>query len=331
MDGALAGTAELDGLIAQAMAQPFTRVELPLPGRRLGKVREWFPLPGGRRLMVTTDRLSAFDRVVATVPFKGQVLNELSRWWFERTADIVGNHALAWPDSNAVVARECRRFPVEVVVRGCITGVTSTSLWTQYAAGQRKLYGYVLPEGLRKNQPLPEPLVTPTTKAASGHDSPLTLKEVVDHGLVPAGAWARIVEVSQALFRRGQELARRAGVVLADTKYEFGAAAGGEVVLIDELHTPDSSRFWDAATLEARLAAGEEPDNLDKEFVRRAYAGRGYRGEGEPPALPPELWMAAANRYVALLERLTGAPFDPGEYPVLPRLAGNLRAAGLVP
>ena len=239
---------------------PFTTCDLDRPDPRNGKVRTSYRLSGGRRLFVTTDRLSAFDRVIAGVPYKGQVLNQLAAWWFETTRDIVANHALSMPDPNGLIGIEAQPLPVEVIVRGRITGVTSTSLWRRYHEGQRVIYGHMMPEGLVKNQALPAPLVTPTTKAEQGaHDEALTCHEVVSRGLVEEELWDRVQHVAVALFNRGVEQAAKAGIVLADTKYEFGLGPDGELLLIDEVHTPDSSRFWVAEGLEERLARGEEP------------------------------------------------------------------------
>ena len=322
-------TEQLQPLLTQALAE----TNLPLTGKQSGKVRDWYTLPGAppRRLLVTTDRLSAFDRVLAQVPYKGQVLNQLAAWWFDQTADLIPNHALAMPDPNALVAVEVAPFPVEVIVRGYITGVTSTALWYRYALGERQIYGYTFPEGLRKNQPLPEPIITPTTKGGpTGHDERLTCAEVTERGLLDAATWAQIQAAALGVFARGQTVAARAGLILVDTKYEFGRAADGRVLLIDEVHTPDSSRFWLADSYPGRLAAGEEPENFDKEFVRLAYAERGYRGDGPAPTMPPDLWIAASQRYIEIYERLTGRAFNPGDYPAGPRLHRNLQAAGLL-
>ncbi|HQY15405.1 MAG: phosphoribosylaminoimidazolesuccinocarboxamide synthase [Actinobacteria bacterium] len=311
---------------------PFLDLDLPLPDRRDGKVRVSFALPadagGGRRLFVTTDRLSAFDRVIAGVPYKGQVLNQLAAWWFAQTADIVPNHVLEIPDPNVLVARSAHPLPVEVVVRGYITGVTSTSLWQQYADGARTIYGHPFPDGLRKNTALPYALVTPTTKAEhGGHDEPITVAEVVEHGLVEPKMWGQTVEAALQLFRRGQQVAAEAGLILADTKYEFGIDEHGSLLLIDEMHTPDSSRYWVADSYHQRLTAGEEPESLDKEVVRRALLATGYRGDGEPPALPDEVWQQTSARYIDAYERLTGTPFQPGAYPVGPRILEHLHVS----
>lgn len=308
--------------------QPFLDVDLALPDRRDGKVRVSYQLENGNRLFVTTDRLSAFDRVIAGVPYKGQVLNELAAWWFAQTSDIVANHVVSVPDPNVLIARNATPLPVEVVVRGYITGVTSTSLWQQYADGARTIYGHPFPDGLRKNTALPYALVTPTTKAENGgHDEPLTVAEVMSRNLVPSKLWGDTVEAALRLFQRGQQVAANAGLILADTKYEFGLDDHGRLMLIDEMHTPDSSRYWIAETYEARLAAGEEPESLDKEVVRRALLATGYRGEGPPPALPDEVWQETSARYIDAYERLTGTTFQPGAYPVGPRILEHLHVS----
>ncbi|MET0460697.1 MAG: phosphoribosylaminoimidazolesuccinocarboxamide synthase, partial [Ilumatobacteraceae bacterium] len=228
---------------------------------------------------------------------------------------------------NLLVARAAQTLPVEIVVRGYITGVTSTSLWKPYAAGARTIYGYHFPDGLRKNTALPEPLVTPTTKPPIGstvHDEPLTWAEVLERGLVEPKRWKDVTSIAFELFRRGEEVAAQAGLILADTKYEFGLTPDGEILLIDELHTPDSSRFWVAATYEERLAAGEEPESLDKEVVRRALDAAGFRGDGDLPELPAEVWTTTSTRYIDAYQRLTGLPFEPGSYPVASRIAARL-------
>ncbi|MCX7775088.1 MAG: phosphoribosylaminoimidazolesuccinocarboxamide synthase [Spirochaetaceae bacterium] len=296
-----------------------------------GKVREWWNLPGGRRLIVTTDRLSAFDRVLTAVPFKGQVLNELSAFWFRQTADIVPNHLESTPDPNCAIVREAEPLPVEVIVRGYITGVTSTALWRRYELGERTIYGQHFPEGLRKNEKLPVPVITPTTKGGpTGHDERLDLDEVVTRGWMAAALWDQIKQAALALFQRGTEIAARAGLILVDTKYEFGLDAEGKLVLIDEVHTPDSSRFWLASSYQQRFEAGLEPECFDKEFVRLEYARTGYRGDGEPPVMPDELWVRTSLLYQESFERITGMPFIPASYPVEPRIQAVLKSEGLL-
>ena len=303
------------------MHEPFLDIDLPLADRRDGKVRVSYAYGDGRRLFITTDRLSAFDRVIAGVPYKGQVLNQLSAWWFDRISDVVANHVVDLPDPNVLVARAAQPLPVEVVVRGYITGVTSTSLWHQYADGARTIYGYHFSDGLRKNTDLPSAIVTPTTKAEhGGHDEPLSPSDVTRKGLVAPALWRTIEAAALELFARGQEIARQSGLILADTKYEFGTTPAGELLLIDEVHTPDSSRYWVADSYEARLGADEEPESLDKEVVRRALINAGYDGNGVPPTLAPEVWQGTSSRYIDAYERLTGLTFQPGSYPVEDRI-----------
>ncbi len=282
-----------------------------------GKVRDVYRLDDGRLVLVTTDRLSAFDRVLGCVPHKGQVLTELAAWWFEQLADVVASHVVAVPDPNVTIGRTCAALPVEVVVRGYLTGVTSTALWPRYEAGDRVLYGVRLPDGLAFNDPLPTPIITPTTKATGGaHDEPLSSAEVVSRGLVPAQRWSEVCEVALEIFRRGTERAAAQGITLVDTKYEFGIDPAGRLTLIDEVHTPDSSRFWRSGTTE----------NLDKEVVRRAYAHNGYRGDGDPPPLPAELGARLSGVYIEVAEALMGRPFVAAEEPAEPRIERNVRA-----
>ncbi len=310
--------------IRSAIPHALLRVDLPGHGPRTeGKVRDIY-VADDRRILITTDRVSAFDRVLGAIPFKGQVLNQLSAWWFEQTQDIVANHVVAVPDPNVTVAHEAQALPVEVIVRGYITGVTSTSLWTLYSQGVERPYGLDLPPGLRKNDPLPEPVITPTTKATGGaHDERLAPDEVVERGLVAPDLWDAIQRAALAVFTRGQEIARRAGLILVDTKYEFGLI-DGRPALIDEIHTPDSSRFWVAASYDAARGADREPENFDKEFLRLWFAGQGYRGEGTPPVMPPDFVAQVAQRYIAAYERLTGQTFVPGAQPAAERIRGAL-------
>lgn len=292
---------------------------------RRGKVRDVVDL-GDRLVLVATDRVSAFDHVLGTVPYRGQILNELAAWWFEQMSDIVASHVLSVPDPNVTVGRACRTLPVEVVVRDRLTGTTSTSLWTQYEAGRRQIYGMTFPDGMQKNQQLPQAIITPTTKAADGeHDLPTTEQEIVDTGLVDAALWDEVRTVALELFERGRTVAAAAGLVLVDTKYEFGLDVHDRLTVIDEVHTPDSSRFWRASNLAQRLAAGLEPENLDKEVIRLDYAARGYRGDGEPPPLDAELACRAAHVYAEAFEMLTGTSLSPAAYPAGDRIEAVLR------
>jgi phosphoribosylaminoimidazole-succinocarboxamide synthase len=308
-----------------ALTATLTTTDLAFLGpKRSGKVRDIYEHED-QLMLVTTDRLSAFDRILGAIPYKGQVLNQLAAFWFDQTKDLIGNHLLAVPDPNVTVAKRCHPLPVEVVVRGYITGVTSTALWYRYSQGERTIYGIDFPDGLQKNDPLPEPIITPTTKASDGgHDERITSAEVVAMGLVGAAQWEEICAAAIAVFQRGQEIARSAGLILVDTKYEFGVTDEGQIVLIDEIHTPDSSRFWIADTYATRHAAGEEPENFDKEFIRLYYAAHGYRGEGEPFPMPDSLRIEAAQRYIRTYEMLTDQSFVPGQLPAGPRMEHNL-------
>ncbi len=316
--------------LLKLIPQALNETNLPLAGKQTGKVRDWYDLPNGQRLIITTDRLSAFDRVLANVPYKGQVLNQLSAWWFEQTKNIIPNHLISIPDPNAAIVKKVNPIQVEVIVRGYITGVTSTALWHRYSLGERNIYGYDFPEGLRKNQKLPEPIITPTTKGSeTGHDERLTCAEVVEKNLLDQKTWNQIQAAALAIFKRGQELASKAELILVDTKYEFGLTDDGEVLLIDEVHTPDSSRFWKANSYQKLFDEGKEQENFDKEFIRIAYAEKGYLGDGEIPAMPDDLWTSASRRYIAIYEMLTGKTFKPDMYPIEERLLKNLETAGI--
>jgi phosphoribosylaminoimidazole-succinocarboxamide synthase len=307
--------------LLNAIPNVLENVELTGFGQKFtGKVRDMYAR-NGSRILITTDRVSAFDVVLGTIPFKGQALNQLSAWWFAQTKDIVPNHVLSVPDENVTVAREAVPLPVEVIVRGFITGVTKTSLWSLYESGMREAYGIKLPDGLKKNDALPEPIITPTTKAeAGGHDERLTRTEILERGLVSLEIWEQVERVAVALFKRGQTVALEAGLILVDTKYEFGLI-DGQLVLIDEMHTPDSSRYW---TLESVEANPSNPKNFDKEFLREWFVERGYKGDGVPPVMPPEFVAQVAARYIAAYEKLTGLEFVPGVLPANNRIQKNL-------
>jgi phosphoribosylaminoimidazole-succinocarboxamide synthase len=307
----------------------FSTLDLPLGPKLPGKVRDAWRVPQGR-LLVTTDRQSAFDRVLGTVPYKGQVLTRLAAWWFRRTADIVPNHLIAMPDPNVLLVADATVWPVEMVIRGYITGVTTTSLWQHYERGERRIYGLDFPDGLRKNERLEEPVITPTTKATAGaHDDELTRERILSERIVPPDVYGQMEDVTRRLFARGQALASEGGLILVDTKYELGDV-GGRLTLVDEIHTPDSSRFWLAESYVERFALGEEPETFDKEFLRRWYVDAGYRGEGEPPPLPRELAERLSRLYVDAYERITGTAFVPDEEEPATRIPRNLRAAGLL-
>jgi phosphoribosylaminoimidazole-succinocarboxamide synthase len=304
------------------------QIDLPeLPGRYSGKVRENYDLPDGRRVIIATDRLSAFDRILAAIPYKGQVLTQTARFWFEETADICPNHVLEYPDPNVVVGRRLDILPVEMVVRAYLAGTTGTSILTLYSQGLREMYGVRLPDGLRPNQRLPEVILTPTSKAFDGgHDEPLTPAQILEQGLLTPRQWEEVSAHALALFDRGQALAAERGLILADTKYEFGLDPEGRIVLADEIHTPDSSRYWMANTYEARLAAGTRPDSFDKDFVRSWVSERCDPYVDPIPAIPPEMIERTSDVYVDAFQRITGRAFDappPGQ-DIVARVRGNL-------
>ncbi len=321
--------ATLRAWLRQALPHPLLTTDLPELGEKYeGKVRDCYTREGKRTLIVT-DRISAFDRVLGTLPLKGQVLNRATSFWMEATREIVPNHLLSVPDPNAMIAVECEPLPVEFVMRSYLTGVTSTSIWHHYAQGARSFCGHRLPDGLRKNDPLPEPILTPSTKAAKGgHDESVSRQEILDRGLLSARDFDDAAAKATALFAFGQRHCARQGLILVDTKYEFGRLPGGEIILIDEIHTPDSSRFWFEASYEIQMARGAEPRSFDKEFVRRFLAGQGFQGDGPIPEIPDEIRVEASALYIEALETITGAPFVPDLDPPGDRLRRNL---GLAP
>jgi phosphoribosylaminoimidazole-succinocarboxamide synthase len=311
-------------------ALPNVLVEIDLPGLKptlRGKVRDNYDLPDGRRLIIATDRQSAFDQVLAAVPFKGQVLTSVARHWFEATADLCRNHAIAFPDPNVTVARRLSMLPIEVVVRDYLAGTTFTSIWPLYRDGQRQLYGIRFPDGLRKNEKLPATIVTPTTKGADGaHDVPISPREVVDHGLLTSAHWDEVSALALTLFARGREMAAERGLILVDTKYEFGLDEDGSVVLADEIHTPDSSRWWRSDSYEQKFEWGEDPETLDKDFLRRWIIARCDPYKEKIPSVPAETLVEFALRYIALYEAITGNTFipPPATPPVRERIRDNL-------
>lgn len=318
--------------LGPALAHPFTGVSpaavADLGPLTIGKVRDIVDL-GDTIALIATDRLSAFDHVLGTVPYRGQVLNELAAWWFDQIADLVPSHVVEIPDENVTIGKKCTPLPVEVVVRGQLSGSTSTALWTSYAAGQRTIYGIDFPDGMSKNDALPEAVITPTTKAGTGgHDEPITESEIVAQGLVDDELWEQVRSVAMTVFERGRRVAASAGLVLVDTKYEFGLDAEGTLTIIDEVHTPDSSRFWRASTVDERRAAGEEPENLDKEHVRLAYVRAGFDPStgDEPWPLPEQLARQTAGVYQETFAALTGRVFEPADYPAAERVSAALHA-----
>lgn len=296
----------------QALEGVLTDAEFSeLPSFQRGKVRDSYNLPDGRRIMIATDRQSAFDQVLAAVPFKGQVLTQTARFWFDQTADICPNHVLDYPDPNVVVAKTLKILPIEMVVRDYMTGSTETSIWPMYQRGERMLYGHEFPDGLVKNQKLPDTIITPTTKAEQGeHDAPVTAAEIVEKGILTQAQWDDVTAKSLDVFARGREIAAKNGLILVDTKFEFGVDEKGEVILADEILTPDSSRYWQAASYESRLAAGEEPESLDKEFLRLWVRSQCDPYKDPIPDIPAETLIEFSGKYISLFETVTGLKFD---------------------
>jgi phosphoribosylaminoimidazole-succinocarboxamide synthase len=313
-------------LLRDQCSRTLERTDFPALGERIeGKVRDSY-VRGGRRTIIVTDRVSAFDVVLGTIPFKGQVLNQLAAFWFEHTRSVAPNHVVSVPDPNVTIVRECRSIAVEFVVRGYLTGVSNTSIWTVYERGERLYCGHELPEGLRKHERLPKPLLTPTTKAEHGaHDELISREQAIERGLVSTELYDRAEALALALFREGQQWSEKQGLILVDTKYELGISPEGELVVIDEIHTPDSSRYWYADGYEPALAAGRDPEAMDKEYVRRWLVERGYRGTGAAPPLPDAVRCEAARRYVETFETITGLRFEPDAEPPLQRIARNLK------
>lgn len=316
-------------MLAEGLKKPVEATDFDSLGKKYeGKVRDNYSSEDGKRYIVVTDRISAFDRVLGTLPFKGQVLNNIAAWWFDKTKDIVPNHVLDVPDPNVMVGVECEPLEVEMIVRAYITGVTSTSIWTHYAAGERVFCGHTLPEGLKKHQKLPEPILTPSTKAPKGdHDVSASREEILAMGRVTAEEFDEAAGYAMALFKRGQEMCAKNGLILVDTKYEFGKTPDGKIVVIDEIHTPDSSRFWYESTYKARFDAGEDPESFDKEYVRRWLAAQGYKGDGPVPNIPDEVRVEAVARYIEACNQITGESFAPNLEEPQARMRKNLGLA----
>ncbi|MEN3974079.1 phosphoribosylaminoimidazolesuccinocarboxamide synthase [Emcibacter sp. SYSU 3D8] len=283
-----------------------------LPNHYSGKVRENYDLADGRRIIIATDRLSAFDRILCSIPYKGQVLTQTAKYWFEATRDLCPNHVLEYPDPNVVVGKRLDILPVEMVVRGYLAGSTATSILTLYKSGAREMYGHRFADGLRDNQKLPKAILTPTSKAFDGgHDEPLTPEQIIGQGLLTQEQWNTVAGYSLALFARGQALAAQQGLILVDTKYEFGTDETGRIVLADEIHTPDSSRYWIAGTYPERFDAGERPDSFDKDFVRAWVVARCDPYKDPIPEIPAELIEQTSRVYIKAFETITGQKFTP--------------------
>ena len=295
-------------LIASYLDSALWDATIPeLPNHYAGKVRDNYDLPDGRRILIASDRLSAFDRVLTAIPLKGQVLTQIARFWFDATSDVCPNYVIEYPDPNVVVGRRLDMLPVEIVVRDYLAGTTSTSVWSMYKTGRREMYGIRLPDGMKENQKLPQTIITPTTKGEEGaHDEPLAPADIVARGLLPKERWDAVTRYALALFARGREIAQKRGLILVDTKYEFGVDRDGSVVLADEIHTPDSSRYWYLATYDERFRNGERPESFDKDVVRNWVAARCDPYREPVPVIPREVILAAANVYVGVCETITG-------------------------
>ncbi|MBN1285883.1 MAG: phosphoribosylaminoimidazolesuccinocarboxamide synthase [Anaerolineae bacterium] len=287
-----------------------------------GRTRDSFTLGDGRRISVVTDRIALFDRILGAVPYKGQVLNQLAAFWFEHTADIVPNSMIEVLDPNVMLSRHLKRIPMQIVVRGYITGATPTSLWYSYSQGKREIYGIRFPDGLNKNDMLIKPALTPILRTGPGiMGEMVSAKAVVSRGVVDAKVWDQMCNYARKLFERGKEVAEEAGLILVDALYEFGTdPETGALMLINELHTPDASRFWLANSYAARKAARQDPEHFDNEFVYLWYDKQGYDGEGEPPILPDDIIYEASLRYIQVYEYLTRKTFEPAEYPATERI-----------
>jgi phosphoribosylaminoimidazole-succinocarboxamide synthase len=298
-----------------------------LPNHYKGKVRDTYVLDDGRMVIVATDRQSAFDRNMEAVPFKGQVLNQTARFWFQATSDICANHVIEYPDPNVVVCKNLDMLPIEMIVRDYMTGSTNTSIWPMYRDGAREMYGVTFPGGLVKNQKLAGTILTPTTKAAQGeHDEPITPADVVKQGLLTQERWDELARLSLAVFARGRELAAKRGLILVDTKFEFGLDENGEACLADEILTPDSSRYWLQESYAEKMAAEENPEGLDKEFLRLWVNERCDPYKDDIPNIPEDTLVEFAGRYVQLFETVTGLEFSADTHGtnVLERIRANL-------
>ena len=291
-----------------------------------GKVRDIYILKD-KRILITTDRQSAFDVILGHIPFKGAVLNQLAAFWFEKTGRIIPNHLISVPDPNVSIAKNCTGIPIEMIVRGYISGVTNTSIWGSYQKGERVIYGIKFPDGLKKNQKLPKPVITPTTHGGgkNGHDERLTEKEILQRKIVTPKIWIQMKTAALELFAFGSKLCKKQGLILVDTKYEFGLDDERRLTLMDEIHTPDSSRFWIAKTYRDRFKKGLELENFDKEFLRLWYAQRGYKGDGKPPEMSEQLIVDLTKRYIAVFEKITGETFQFFNYPIDKRIKNNLK------
>ena len=311
-------------LIKKQIGNILKETSFPLGEKYEGKVRDSYKMSDEKMMIITTDRISAFDKVIGTLPFKGQVLNQLAQFWFEKTKNVIQNHVLDVPDPNVMVVKKVKILPIEVVVRGYITG----SLWRDYEKGTREIYGMKFEEGMKKDQKFPKPILTPTTKEEKGlHDQPISREEIMNKGIVKKDIWEQVEKIALELFKQGTEWCAKNNLILVDTKYEFGLI-DGKVVLADEIHTPDSSRFWYKDTYEELFKDGKNQRILDKEYVRQWLIGHGFMGEGEIPNLSEEVVVEAVSRYINAYETITGQTFEVSSEEINERIRTNLKKSG---
>ena len=309
-------------IILNQLKDTIEKTNLPIPKKYEGKVRDNY-FKDDKIIMVTTDRISAFDHVLGTVPFKGQILNQMAVFWFDKTKDIIQNHLLDFPDPNVMVVQKCEPLPIEMVVRGYITG----SLWRDYSAGKREIYGLKLPEGLKKDQKFPSPILTPSTKEDKGkHDMPISKEEIISKGIINRAKYEAMEKTTLSLYARGVEHAQKQGLILVDTKYEFGTTPKGSLMLMDEIHTPDSSRYWIAKEYQKRFKTGVEQLMLDKEKIRQWLIDEhGFSGYGKPPKLTSDIRTLISKKYIEAYEQVTGLKFEPEIGNVMERITENLK------
>lgn len=292
-----------------------------------GKTRDIY-IVKDKRIIIATDRISAFDVILGHIPFKGQVLTQLNIFWLNKTKGIIDNHFISNPDPNVIIVKNARLIPIEMVVRGYITGVTNTSIWGSYEKGERIIYGIKFPNGLKKNQKLKKPVLTPTTKAEKGHDERLTREEIIKRKIVDEKIYKQMEKVAIKLFEKGTKICEKNGVILVDTKYEFGIY-DDKLILIDEIHTPDSSRFWIKKTYKERFKKGLEPENFDKEFLRLWYAKQRYKGDGKPPKMTENFINKVSNRYIQVYKKITKTSFRKSSEDIEKRIKNNLQSISI--
>ncbi|HUQ84830.1 MAG TPA: phosphoribosylaminoimidazolesuccinocarboxamide synthase [Candidatus Limnocylindrales bacterium] len=321
-----------DKTILSALPNVLKTIDLPNLGKKhQGKVRDFY-IKDDKRITITTDRQSAFDVILGHIPYKGAVLNQLAAFWFQKTKKIVPNHMISIPDPNVLVSKQCKSIPVEMIVRGYLSGSTKTSVWYSYEKGERTIYGMKFPDDMKKNQKLLKPIITPTTHPEAGsklHDERLTREEIIKQKIVDNKLYEQMEQVSLKLFDLGSKWCKKHGIILVDTKYEFGLN-NDQLILIDEIHTPDSSRFWIADTYQKHLENNLEPENFDKEFFRLWYSEKGYRGDGKPPEMSNELIIQTTQRYISIYEKIIGEKFKVFDYPIENRIIKNLQKAKII-